>query len=94
MNFFNYLGFIFLIIALISFSYKMRYHLNRKNEQNQHPPIFFLNKYFTLNYFFPVAVRRTSADDLEKRRQKRANLALLIFYLAVALGLLASLFAK
>jgi hypothetical protein len=53
-----------------------------------------LNKYFTINYLLPVSIRRTSTDVPDKRRQKRANLALLIFYLAVIAALLASVFAK
>jgi|SRR5690348_4508741 len=94
MNFFNYLAIFFIVIACTAIGYKMRYHWNRKNNKNHHPLLFFLNKYFTINFLLPVAFRRTSTDVLEKRRQKRANLALLIFYLAFAFTLLASVFAK
>ncbi len=86
--------FVFIIIAGISLWYKIQYHLNKKNMNPKHKVLFFLNKYFSLAFLLPVIQRQTSNDIVEKRRQKRANLALLIFYIDIITGLVVSTFTK
>ncbi len=92
MNFFNYLMFVFLIMAGISLWYKVRYHLNTNNIKKQYRVLSFFNRYFTLTYLLPLTIKQN--DTLENNLRKRANLALLIFYLDIIFGLLVSLFTK
>lgn len=92
MNFFNYLMFVFLIMAGISLWYKVRYHLNTNNIKKQSRVLSFFNRYFTLTYLLPLTIKQN--DTFENNLRKRANLALLIFYLDIIFGLLVSLFTK
>ena len=73
--------------------YKMRYHLKKKNGESKHPILFDLTKYLVIVYFLPVS-KIYSSNTLEQKNRKRANLALLIFYLSIIIGLMFSFFAK
>lgn len=94
MIFFNYLMFAFIIIAGISLWYKIQYHLNQKNMESQHRALFFFNKYFSIAFLLPVIQRQSSNGIAEKRSQKRANVALIIFYIDIIIGLIVSTFTK
>jgi tellurite resistance protein TehA-like permease len=93
MKFFNYLIFFFIIVAGISFWYKVQYHLSQKSRENKHPNLFSFTKYLTIIYLLPVA-KKYNSNILEQQSQKRANIALVIFYLSIIIGLFFSLFAK
>ena len=71
----------------------MRYHWNQRGRGNEHPILFSLTKYLTINLLLPIAKRTGAVGILEQRARKRANVALLIFYGALILGLISSVFS-
>jgi hypothetical protein len=92
MNFFNYFAFFCVIIAGISMYYKRRYHKNVKNIDNLPKAVFYMNKFLMPNLFWPL--RQRPHNDEDNKLRKKANVALLIFYVSFGLALLASIFAK
>ena len=82
----NFLMRFFLIVALISFFYKMRYHLNEKNKKGSNFLQFFFSKYLLIgiNTFLPLRSRPNTSQGNQNR--KKANIALLVFYLSIMLS--------
>lgn len=92
MIFLYILRYIFVITAFMGIIYKSQYHRKALNIDKLPKAVFWMNKFFMLNLMLPL--RKRPHNDLDNIERKKANTALLTFYVSFILVLLLSKLIK
>jgi hypothetical protein len=87
MHFWDYLLFGVLILAL---GYKALYHYRLGNTRNLPFAVYLINKYSLFAFSLLIPLKQNKIDVADALKRKKANEALLIFYICFALLMLSS----
>ena len=92
MNAFNYIILFLILIAGISFFYKVYLQIKIKNPEKEITFFSVLIRFYTIMDFLPL--KPASKNEDETKARKKANTYIFIFYGSFVLAILLSLFAK